>query len=100
MGGKTVRAFPQDMVSTTVDPSLAAGFAGETGFVAIVNGRGRALDVEPFMRSAGMRGGESEFVALGGIPLEDVVGWRPVVPNGNGGIALGTRFIANPGYIP
>jgi RHS repeat-associated protein len=100
MGGKTVRAFPQDMVSTSVDPSIAAGFAGETGFVAIVSGRGRALDVEPFMRSARMRGGEGEFVALGGIPLEDIVGWRPVVPNGNGGLALGTRFIANPGYIP
>jgi hypothetical protein len=88
------------MVSTSVDPTIAAGFAGETGFVAIVSGRGRALDVEPFMRSARMRGGEGEFVALGGIPLEDIVGWRPVVPNGNGGLALARAFIANPGYIP
>lgn len=100
MGGKTARAFPQDMVSTTVDPLQAAGMAGETGYVAIVSGRGRALDVEPFMRSAGLRGGEEEFVVLGGIPLEDIAGWRPVVPNGSGGMALGTRFIRNPSYVP
>lgn len=100
MGGRLAAANPQFMVSTSVDPTIAAGFAGETGFVALVNGRGLAVDVEPVMRNAGMRGGEGEFVAIGGVPLEDILGWRPVVPNGSGGLDLGHRYIPNPHYVP
>jgi RHS repeat-associated protein len=100
MGGKVAAQNPQFMVSTGVDPTIAAGFAGETGYVAVINGRGVAIDVEPFMRNAGMRGGEGEFVVIGGVPLEDIVGWRAVVPNGSGGLGIDYRFIANPHYIP
>ena len=100
MGGKIAAANPQFMVSTGTDPTLAAGFAGETGYVAVINGRGLAIDVEPYMANAGIYGREAEFVVIGGVPLEDIVGWRAVVPNGSGGLDIGYRFIANPHYIP
>lgn len=97
LGGKN--AADSRLVSTSTDPAHALGFGGENGVVALVNTRGVATDVEPFMRNAGHRGGEAEFVIEGGIPLEDIVGWRPIVPNG-GGLTIGDRFIPNPKYRP
>ena len=98
LGGKN--AASSRLVSTSTDPNVAVGFAGETGVVALVNTRGVATDVEPIMRNAGLRGGEAEFVVEGGVPLEDIVGWRPVVSNGNDGLTIGDRFIPNPRYRP
>ncbi|RIL05408.1 MAG: hypothetical protein DCC71_10465 [Proteobacteria bacterium] len=98
MGGKN--AADSRLVSTTTDPVHSLAFTGENGVVALVATRGVATDVEPFLRNAGLRGGESEFVIEGGIPLEDIVGWRPVVPNADGSLTIGDRFVPNPRYRP